>query len=519
MFSKRAGILLIGFILISGFQLVVFFVFPTNAPALPGIQQSTSLVPDFSLVLSTYSMYILQGGGSSVTATVMSIAGFSAPVVLTTSWNGPNPQGVTLSLPDQVEPVAGASAKFLLTVTSTSQTPVGSYTLVLDARSGSYIQHQATVTISVASSTGLMVQPLIGFTWPMSTIPVSIQNQPSYARQAVLDAMSTWNAAQEWFIQTYEPGGTVFQLYEVPASTDNGVNVIFNQTQTDPDNWGIASCTNAYSNYVFTKVHCNISLDLAFSSGQALTQSQLQSLAAQQLGYALGLASTTFSEYDLMNHKAPSHEITLPSTLNLYAVSLLTRTNSINSLPSSPVSLPDNVPYATMSLSVSSSTTTASSSFQTLTVTTDKAAYSCGETVSVTAVLSGGTTSGRILGFEAHDQSGAVFRSGSYVTNPSGTVSFTFVLPSACQAGSYSVIVSSQTASERSSFYVEQNASTQVSQSSSSTSSTSVAANQTSTTGSITISFPQIPGFPWESIIVGILLGLSVLVFVRQRRR
>jgi hypothetical protein len=30
---------------------------------------------------------------------------------------------------------------------------------------------------------------------------------------------------------------------------------------------------------------------------------------------------------------------------------------------------------------------------------------------------------------------------------------------------------------------------------------------------------PAIPGFPWESIVAGIVVGLSVLIVVRQRRR
>jgi hypothetical protein len=30
---------------------------------------------------------------------------------------------------------------------------------------------------------------------------------------------------------------------------------------------------------------------------------------------------------------------------------------------------------------------------------------------------------------------------------------------------------------------------------------------------------PAIPGFPWESIIVGIIVGMTVLAIVRRRKK
>ena len=344
MANKRATVLVVGIALILFVQFAAFLIFPTRAPAYAGIQQASSGTPDFSIWLSTYSTYIPQGGGASVTAFVNSIAGFSAPVSLTTNWEGTTPSSVQLSLPAQVTPPAGSTANFLLTITSSPQTPLGTYTLDVNAQSGS-LQHQTKLTFLVAQSTGSKVQPILGYAWPTATIPVSIQSLQTNATQSVLLAMSTWNTAQQWFIQTYATGGTSFTFQQTTqplGPSDNGITVSFNQTQTNLSRLAASSCAESYTNATFIVIHCNISLDLTFSTGQALNQGQLQSLAMQSLGFALGLGSTTFSEYDLMNQQSPGHEVTLPSTLNLYALSLLSQAKSTSNLPVSPISLPNN---------------------------------------------------------------------------------------------------------------------------------------------------------------------------------
>lgn len=122
--------------------------------------------------------------------------------------------------------------------------------------------------------------------------------------------------------------------------------ISFNQTQTSGDNWG---WTSFYwwpdaSGQIY-KASANVSLVLTFYDGSALTQSQLQALTTHELGHALGLDHTTFSELDLMNHVSPSHSVNLPSTLNLYAVYLLSKTSNMRTQPSTPVPLPSNILY------------------------------------------------------------------------------------------------------------------------------------------------------------------------------
>ena len=42
-------------------------------------------------------------------------------------------------------------------------------------------------------------QPVYGFSWPSYNIEVNIHSGPSYARQAVINAMKQWNFSQTWF--------------------------------------------------------------------------------------------------------------------------------------------------------------------------------------------------------------------------------------------------------------------------------------------------------------------------------
>jgi hypothetical protein len=212
-------------------------------------------------------------------------------------------------------------------------------------------------SVPVAASTP--VQPLGGGSWPSSQIPVYIKpvgqvsGQASvsagYARQAVLDAMKTWNFAQKWFIDTYMGGkGTPYTFEETstpPATTASAVVISFNQTQTsDVWGWTYFQWWWGASGQIY-KASATMSLILTFYDGSALAQSQLQAIAASGLGIALGLNNTSFSELDLMNPSAANHGVNIPSTLNLYAVYLLSETSNIHTQPSSPVSLPTNIPY------------------------------------------------------------------------------------------------------------------------------------------------------------------------------
>jgi hypothetical protein len=187
------------------------------------------------------------------------------------------------------------------------------------------------------------VQPIMGFAWPSHSIPVSIAASQSAGRQAVLNAMGTWNLAQLWFITSYMAGqGEPFVLYETNVTLDSLITVSFNQTQTTP----YLGWTNSHEYHDlqgdFKKVTVSITIDLTNEDGENLTLVELQRLATHELGHALGLDHETFSADDLM---WPIPKVMFPSTLNLYTVYLLTESANIKNLPQQSVSLPGNIPY------------------------------------------------------------------------------------------------------------------------------------------------------------------------------
>ncbi len=189
------------------------------------------------------------------------------------------------------------------------------------------------------------VQPLWlskGFIWPSHDIAVVIQPTNGLnATTPVLQAMRIWTVSQSWFIGTYMQGiGTPFSFelaHRLPES--GGITVYFTPTQIYGDNWGWTDVDYRTLNGYFTYV--NTTIRLWFDSPNVLA------VAVHEFGHALGLGHTHFGRSDLMNHDSPGQDVEVPSTLNLYALYLLSRTNGkVANMPSSPISLPMNIPYS-----------------------------------------------------------------------------------------------------------------------------------------------------------------------------
>jgi len=129
--------------------------------------------PDFSLSATPGSQTVVQGNGTSYTATIGSLNGFSGSVTLSASGL---PAGASASF--SPNPVNGGSGGSTMTVSTLASTPAGMYTVTVTGTSGSLV-HNATVT--------LVVQAAAAGDFTLSSVPTS---QTISARQSTTYAIS-----------------------------------------------------------------------------------------------------------------------------------------------------------------------------------------------------------------------------------------------------------------------------------------------------------------------------------------
>jgi hypothetical protein len=99
--------------------------------------------PDFSLSVSPSSQSVTQGNGTSYTATVSPLNGFTGSVTLSVSGL---PSGASATF--GTNPITGGSGTSAMNVTTSTSTPAGTYTLTIAGTSGS-LTHTATATLVV----------------------------------------------------------------------------------------------------------------------------------------------------------------------------------------------------------------------------------------------------------------------------------------------------------------------------------------------------------------------------------
>jgi hypothetical protein len=103
--------------------------------------------PDFSVSATPGSQTVVQGNGTTYTASIAALNGFSGDVTLSTSGL---PSGASASF--SANPVSGGSGASTMTVSTLASTPAGTYTVTVTGTSGSLV-HSTTVTLVVQAAT------------------------------------------------------------------------------------------------------------------------------------------------------------------------------------------------------------------------------------------------------------------------------------------------------------------------------------------------------------------------------
>ncbi|HUI81674.1 MAG TPA: hypothetical protein VLY24_27310 [Bryobacteraceae bacterium] len=129
---------------------------------------NTAPTPDFSLTTSPASQTVVQGSGTSYTATVTPSNGFTGSVNLTASGL---PAGASVSF--NPNPVAGGSGTSTVTVNTTQSAQTGTFTITITGTSGALV-HQTSVKLVVKSA------PDFSFTASPSSQTVVQGNGTSY---------------------------------------------------------------------------------------------------------------------------------------------------------------------------------------------------------------------------------------------------------------------------------------------------------------------------------------------------
>jgi kumamolisin len=137
-----------GFPAVTGYDLATGWGSP-NGSGLINALAPISTSPNFTISASPSSQTVVQGNGTSYTATVTSLNGFNSQVSLTVSGCPSNTTCTLSSTP--VTPPANGSANSTLSVTTTSTTPPGTYPLTITGTSGSLV-NSTSVTLVVTTA-------------------------------------------------------------------------------------------------------------------------------------------------------------------------------------------------------------------------------------------------------------------------------------------------------------------------------------------------------------------------------
>ena len=186
----------------------------------------------------------------------------------------------------------------------------------------------------VHADPGSYVIPLEGARWTSNIIPVYVSGGDEDQQNQLLQAMQLWNQAQLWFAKEYSPNSSVYTLEQGDASAPVQVTLL-NSTSIVENILGWTDYRAA--NGAFESMRVRIAAD--YSDRIVLL------LGAHELGHVLGLGDDVICcKKDLMNAFPTGNNVSaLPTTLDLYALHVLSIANAIPSF----VWLPNQIPYQT----------------------------------------------------------------------------------------------------------------------------------------------------------------------------